>query len=525
MKKAILILFLFNALIFSSLNAQVAPSIEWQKSLGGSLGETAQSIIQTSDGGNIIAGYSWSHDGDIIDNKGMSDCWILKFDAAGNLEWQKSFGGTLNDVAYSIQQLSDGGYVVAGYTKSSDGDFTFNHGSTDFCVLRLDAQGNLLWRKSLGGSEEDWGFSIKECFDGGFIFVGYSKSNDGDLWKNNGDWDYWVVKLDVAGVIEWQRSFGGDKSDEAYAVVQTNNGDFVIAGGTHSANSDVTGNHGNSDVWLVKLDAYGTLLWQKCFGGSGDDFAYAIENTIDGGLIVVGESASNDGNATNNNGSSDYWILKLDVNGNLLWQKSYGGSDYEMATSVDQTTDGGFIVAGDSYSSDGDATLNHGLKDDWILKLDATGNLQWQKSLGGSYLDHANAVVQNTDGSYLIAGSSFSNDGDVTGNHPNSLGNTEDYWIVKLSADVSGIETPATNFISVYPNPAQDYLIINLGIETNATTIEVDDVNGKEIFIPQKFTNFTAQLNTSALAAGFYTIEIINNKSGERVFKKFVKGK
>jgi hypothetical protein len=273
------------------------------------------------------------------------------------------------------------------------------------------------WQKSLGGSATDDATSIQQTTDGGYIVAGFSYSTDGDVTGHHGGSDYWIVKLDVTANLQWQKSFGGLSEDYPYSIQQTTDGGYIVAGYSSSTDGDVTGNHGGGDCWVVKLDATGNLQWQRLLGGSEYDFANSIQQTTDGGYIVAGGSASADGDVTGNHGGEDYWVVKLDATGNLLWQKSFGGSDDEEAWSIQQTTDGGYIVAGSSYSTDGDVTGNHGGEDYWIVKLYATGNLQWQKSLGGSGDEDAWSIQQTTDDGYIVAGESFSINGDVTGNH------------------------------------------------------------------------------------------------------------
>ncbi|MCK9447725.1 MAG: T9SS type A sorting domain-containing protein [Bacteroidales bacterium] len=432
-------LFLTVTLFSVTLLYAQAPEIEWQKSLGGSGMEVAFSIQQTSDGGYITAGYSNSNDGDVSGNHGDRDYWIVKLDNAGNLEWQKSIGGSHEDWAYSIQQTSDGGYIAAGYTFSNNGDVSGNHGASDYWVVKLDDTGNIQWQKCLGGSGYDSAKSIQQTSDGGYIVAGSSESNDGDVSGNHGGYgDYWVVKLDESGNIQWQKCLGGS-DDDYYAVIQqTSDGGYIVAGASWSSDGDVTGNHNSTDYWIVKLDIAGTIQWEKSLGGSSEDWPESIQQTSDGGYIVAGESKSNDGDVTGNhdNGEQlgDYWAVKLDATGNIQWEKSLGGSEQDWAYSIQQTFDGGYIVAGYSYSNDGDVSGNHGNSDYWAVKLDDSGTIQWQKTLGGNGWDVATATQQTLDGGYIIAGVSMSNDGDVSGNHGGA-----DVWIVKLAG--SGVTT------------------------------------------------------------------------------------
>lgn len=500
MKK--LTLFLAVNLFLIQTNAQ-APDIEWQKSLGGSVHDQAYSIQQTTDGGYIVAGFSYSNDGDVSGNHGDADYWVAKLNSIGNIEWQKSFGGSDYDETYSIQQTTDGGYIVAGYSKSNDGDVTGHHGSfySDYWIVKLDNTGNIQWQKSLGGSISDWVYSIQQTTDGGYIVAGSSNSNNGDVTGNHGGYDYWVVKLYSTGNIEWQKSLGGSDDEWAESIQQTTDGGYIVAGYTNSNDGDVTGNHGGYgyDYWIVKLDNSGNIEWEKSLGGSGNDYANSIQQTTDGGYIVAGFSDSNDGDVTGNHGHWDYWIVKLDSTGSIQWQKSLGGSAYDYAYSIQQTADGGYIVAGDSDSNNGDVSGNHGQLDYWIVKLNSCGNILWQKSLGGSSGDYARSIQQTTDGGYIVAGFSESNDGDVTGNH-----GITDYWIVKLGPDnLSTNEINRKDNFSIYPNPVKDILTIE-GIAPN-TRLIITDLTGKTI-LSTTVKSRIESIDVSGLPVGVYFI-------------------
>ncbi|MDR2352680.1 MAG: hypothetical protein LBF22_05860, partial [Deltaproteobacteria bacterium] len=344
-----------------------SPNIEWQKSFGGSR-DAAHSIQITPDGGYIIAGHSFSNDGDVKVNHGKADVWIVKLDSQGSIQWQKSLGSSDNDVAFSIQITPDGGYIIAGYSSSNDGDVKGNHGERDAWIVKLDSQGSIQWQKLLGGSDVDVANSIQITSDGGYIIAGESYSNDGDVKGNHGKADVWIVKLDSQGTIQWQKSLGGSEWDEANSIQITPDGGYIIAGHSKSDDGDVKGNHGNGDAWIVKLDSQGTIQWQKSLGGSEPDEANSIQITSDGGYIIACESFSNDGDVTGNHKRGGVWIVKLDSQGSIQWQKSLGRSNYE-ANSIQITSDGGYIIAGSNESKAGDVTGNHGKIDLWIVKL------------------------------------------------------------------------------------------------------------------------------------------------------------
>lgn len=523
---------------FNLLNAQTIPSIEWQKTFGGQYDDSALCIEQTTDGGYIIAGSSESNNGDVSGNHGHSDFWIVKLDLAGSLLWQKSLGGGYNESSWSIQQTTDGGYIVVGNSISNDGDVSGNHPdgngyySYDYWIVKLDSGGNMMWQECLGGGDEDHAFSVQQTTDNGFIIAGYATSTDGDVIGNhNSTGDYWVVKLSESGMMEWQKCLGGYSADIGYCIYQTTDGGYVVAGSSHSDDGDVTENHpadngsNTYDYWITRLDTSGNLLWQKSFGGSDDDEAISIQQISDGNFIVAGYSESNDGDVSDNYGLRDFWVIKIDTAGSLLWQKSLGGSEYEVAFSIRQTTDGGFIIAGYTSSEDGQVSDNQGGYDIWIVKLNMSGNLVWQKCLGGTGYDSAHSIRETTDGGYIIAGNSTSIDGDVSGNQ-----GEKDFWIVKLTSDLStGLESTYSNSFSIYPNPVQAQLIINLTSFSDDITIRIYDLAGRiqyfGSYVSDLVFNNSFQLNIENLADRFYTIQITNNKTGECEVRKFVKMK
>ena len=501
--------------IFSFNLAIAQPNIEWQKSLGGSFEDKAESILQTSDGGYIVAGYSESWNGDVTGNHGSFDFWVVKLTSTGAITWQKSLGGTSIDVAYSIQQTIDGGYIVSGKTASSNGDITGYHGYGDIWIVKLTSTGIISWQKCLGGGNEENGLSIKQTADGGYIVGGYSASADGDVIGVWSLFDLWVVKLTSTGTISWQQCLGGFNSELMFSIQQTSDGGYIVAGQSNSNDHDLTFNHGLDDFWIVKLDSIGILSWQKSLGGSNKDIAKSIQQTTDGGYIVAGHSESNDWNVVGNHGGGDMWVLKLNSLGHITWRKCLGGSGVDFAESIQQTADGGYIVTGQSWLNDGDVTTNYGGPDLWVVKLTTTGTISWQKSLGGSDYDYASSIKQTTDGGYIVAGSSRSNDGDVTGNHGDF-----DIWVVKLSPSV-GINQTSLSSISIYPNPTTGNITINLREVKKEIQTKVINSLGKVILTQQFESTSIANLEINA-PTGFYYLQIEIPNEGT-ITKKFVK--
>lgn len=485
--------FLFLLLLPSTTTFSQVPALEWQRNYGGTGNDEGECILQTSDGGYIIAGWTSSNNIDVSGNHSANetDCWVVKVDAVGNIQWQKTVGGTRYEDALSIKETRDGGYIVCGHTISSDGDLSANHGdSYDVLVFKLDNSGNLLWAKNYGGNGYDAALSIEETPDGGYIFAGYTESNNQDVSGNHGSYDAWVVKLDVNGNIQWQKCIGGSSRDYAWAVKPTPDGGYVIAGYTDSNNGDISLNRGSFDIMVAKLDASGNLQWLNTFGGSAEEWALDIVNTTGGGFLVAGYTFSGNGNVSVNRGRNDVWILKLNASGILQWEKTYGGSNYEDPYAIEETSDGGFVVGGRTLSVDGDVTTNYGQNDYWIIKCDVTGGIQWQKTLGGSLQDIGHSIKETQDGGFVIAGTSYSNDGDVTANYGRS-----DIWVVKLGPCI--LDAPATpGAIGGYPAPCSGTSVIY-------SVAPVPNAIGYNWQIPDGWTLLSGQgTNQVALVAG-----------------------
>ncbi|MRT17866.1 T9SS type A sorting domain-containing protein [Vitellibacter sp. q18] len=389
MKISILLFCLFS----SALQAQI--TIDWENSYGDGQGNDHQ---RTTDGGTVIVGESF------VSGSGIN-VKIIKLNSSGALEWEQIYGGSNHESGQSVLQTADGGYIVASASESSDGDVTGNHGDYDFWLLRLDASGSLLWEKSFGGSGEDYAHEIIPANDGGFLIAGHTFSNNGDVTANNGMGDFWVIKINDGGNLLWQKNYGGSDDDLATGIAATPDG-YIIAGQSSSSNGDVSQNNGEADVWTVKINNSGVLQWEKSTGGSLNDFGNAIIVTADGGFAVAGGSNSNDGDISGNHGEVDYLVLKFDSTGTLQWQKSLGGSADEISQNLAQTADGGFIVCGSSRSSDGDVSVYYGTYTAWLIKLNPEGDLSWEKSFGSTVVDFsfAYSVEELLANQFIVAG-------------------------------------------------------------------------------------------------------------------------
>ncbi len=395
-------------------------TLDWIKNYGGSGDDTGQAIISTNDGGYAILGFSNSTDGDLLGKAtNVNDYWLLKLDADGNLEWTKTYGGSKDDRGQSLVQTTDGGYALTGYAMSDDGDGSLNNGFHDNWVLKLDASGTIEWEKSFGFSGHDHSYDILQTKDNGFFFTGFlditSARADGNTEKystltNHGVGEFWGTKITGLGEVQWRGYFGGTNNDRAHAVVASSDNGFVMAGFSESDDFDISNTQGSYDFWLVKVDANGNMLWERSFGGTGIEISYDIANTLDNGYVVVGNTFSTDGDISENKGESDIWLVKVDDAGSVLWEQTYGGTRFDAAQAVISSKDGGYFVVGNSKSSDIEATKNNGENDIWVLKTDSTGSLLWQNSFGGIDLDYGFDIVENLDGSILVVGETLSTD-------------------------------------------------------------------------------------------------------------------
>lgn len=434
--KAKSILLLFFVCVHYLSGAQTVPPVEWQKCLGGTGFDYGNDCLQTSDGGYMIIGNGTSNDGDITGNHGAADIWIVKLNVLGTIEWQKTYGGSGHEFSPKISKTPDGGYIFICISNSVNGDVTGNHGMMDIWVVKIDAAGTMQWQKSLGGSNDEYSGSIKTTTDGGYILAGYTFSSNGDVTGNRGNGDAWVVKLALSGAVVWTKCYGGAEYDEARDVIEMNDGNFVFAGYTRSSDGDLSINYGSADAWFAKVNVLdGTVMWSQTYGGSGADYMYALQKTSDPLISIVASGSTgspNDYNVTGNHGATDVWVVLLeDGNGILTSAKCFGGSGFDgfARSSIQVTNDQGYFITTHSSTANGDVTSAYGNSDYWMLKLNRGLTIDWQLSAGGSSQDEAAAGIETADGSYFICGFTASTDGNVIGNH-----GSWDYWVVKLSS-------------------------------------------------------------------------------------------
>jgi hypothetical protein len=373
--------------------------LTFQKTYGNINGDYAYSANQTSDKGFIIAGYTSSY------GAGQNDFYLAKTDSAGDLVWSKTYGGTRDDEAYSVQQTLDGGYIIAGYSKS------FGVTNYNAYLIKTDANGDTAWTKTYGGINSDYANAVQQTIDGEFILAGYTNS----FVTGSDSGNIYLIKTDVVGNIKWTTSLGGTIAiSDGYSIKQTIDKGYILTGYTNSFSDP------NGDAYLLKTDSNGILSWTKTYGSLGVDWGNSVQQTSDGGYIIAGSSSFDSTNLI------DVYLIKTNTTGDTLWTKTYGGKGYDFGQYVEQTTDGGYIIGGYTNS------FGAGSYDAYLIKTDASGNIAWTKTYGGTGDDEANSVHQTTDGAYILTG------------YTNSFG-FGDYDVYLIKTDVDGNTCEQTN--------------------------------------------------------------------------------
>ena len=415
---------------------------QWDKSFGGTDKDYITYLSVTQDGGFLVTGFSASDKSvDKSENtNGAFDYWVVKTDANGTKQWDRSLGGSFDDLIYATVPIADGGTLLVGYSQSgsynekSEGNRGIGY---DYWIMKIDAKGKKVWDKTIGGNHSDLLYAAATTADGGFILAGYSQSNQsGEKTENSkGGNDYWIVKVDANGIKQWDKTIGGAGDDVLRSMVATADGGFILEGQSNSNQSgDKSENsRGGYDYWIVKVNANGVKQWDKTFGGNKDETIGAVVETPDGGLLIGGGSASDLSGEKSEaaKGVSDYWVIKIDANGVKQWDKTYGGNGDSFLRSVMPTTNGNFILAGRTTAGkSGDKSeVSLGGIDNWLVKINAKGEKIWDKAFGGSDNDVLNAAVPTPDGGFLLG--SWANSNQSGDKSENSRGDY-DYWIIKV---------------------------------------------------------------------------------------------
>jgi hypothetical protein len=475
---------LFTILIFPfALSAQApayVPTIS--KCFGGSGSEEFFGAVPSMDGGYILSGLTNSYDGDIIQPLvyDTANIFVVKCDGAGNKEWAKAYGGNLYDKARFAFEDSDSNIIVIGTTQSIDGDITFNHGNSELFVLKLTSSGDIIWFKNYGGSGFESGRYGAQISDGNYLIGGYTASNDFDVPINRGYHDGWLLKIDTAGTIIWSQTYGGSLPERLRYFVEAPDGSIYFAGASESSDFQCSGNNGKDDVWVGKTDSNGNLLWNYQYGGTENESAYQITAISGDRYLITGNTSSSDGDVIGyKGGTTDGWIIMIDSSGTLLRQSCLGGTRGERLYNTLEREPNKFFSAGFTSSNDIDlAGTGAGPSNEyWLVSLDSLLQFEWSFVTGGSARDLGTELIYDpVDSSVVIIGDSNSSNGDVLGNHGDA-----DFWMVKLSLFTS-LSSPAEPVeTNVYYQQETGSLFINSKVNSH-TSVTVYDLTGREIF-------------------------------------------
>jgi len=532
-----------------------AQDILWEKSYGGKHADYLYDAQPTADYGFILAGSSVSDKtgSKTDDNHGDLDFWIWKMNEKGDLDWQKSIGGSGFDLFQSIRTTNDGGFIIAG-TSNSEMGFQKAEGCkgfTDFWIIKLNASGAEQWQRTIGGSGHDEVLCAFQTKDGGYMVAGSSSSNPSsveqpkenskstattkaDLYnkseKSRGNMDYWIVKLDKDGGIEWQKTYGGQYIDILRSIEQTTDNGYILAGYSNSpiSGDKAEGNKsekGAGDFWILKVTDTGEVQWQKTYGADGDDQPYVIHQTYDGGYIAAGNSNSTNaltplGGIVSN--GTDFWVLKLGTEGEVIWSKTYDFGKTDILTSLTENNDHSFLIAGYAKTeasrslvgklakTTGVAKDKDGLNDYLALKIDEKGEQIWTKSVGSSGEDILRKLIETRDGGYLMAGTSNSG----SSKDKNSNIGANDFWVVKLK-DKTKIEKEKAT-VEAIPNPVITYTNIIIGYEFKEGTATLFDISGR-VLKEVKISMRTVPIDLSAYSEGIYIVKIKTDVRTESV--------
>ncbi len=512
-----------SLLIVSSSSAWAQPAMQWQKNYGGAASEIFNSVLPTTNGGFVGLATSQSFDGDISNTTDNSQkVWLVKVDKAGAIVWEESYGGFKSEEGNAIAVTSDGGFIICGSTSSTD--VPGMHGiQQDVYVVKVDSVGKMEWHKAFGGTQPDRGYGICQATDGGYVFVGDAASTDGDLTANKGINDVWVVKLTSTGTISWQKNLGGSSTDQGYGIIATTDGGCVLTGASASKDGNLTKNNGVFDLWVVKLSSAGAISWQRSYGGASSDGGINVIQTKDGEYVMAGcneiiPGQSNSGDIKENRGSRDGWVMKLRANGTIVWNKSYGGSKIDTLRGIVEIPDGTIVLAGTTESNDSDVSNLHGTAPDvWVMQLGSDGTMLWNKTYGGTGIDIGRAVALTADSGVVIVGATTSTDGDMAGN---TLKGGYDTWVMKLGNVVSVQDVKPRADIKVYPTLTSRDVYITLPKNSKKPAITLTDMQGRVIATEVQYGADKITISVGNAAPGNYLLQLVYE--GEQYVYKLV---
>lgn len=529
MKRNAIILSLLFVFFCSLQNtfAQVLPADTlWSAVLGGSANECDGTAMLSNFGMNAayvtvddqgdfyVATSSASSDGMLNGNSGLEDIWVVKLTSGGDTIWTRRFGGSGNERAYRIRSVKSGGVVVVGSTLSTDGSFADSKGGYDAFLLRIDASGQLIYKKCYGGSDNDHLYDIVENQAGNFVACGESSSINGDL-VGVGSGLAWVLFINgTTGAVTNSKTFTGPDHSAA-DFLENFAGITCLSDGSGYLVSGFTTpeffNPAKDNIWVQKINNSGQPVWTKKYGSvNGGDYCSVILDAGGGSFYMVGTTSASGGDNSSGyyGGPTDGWLIKCDASGNIIWNKHYGGSDWDVFYDAVVQPSGNILISGFTRSTNNDlsGTAPLGLTDYWLLQLTETGNVVDMRRSGGSKSDMGIGLAYDSiRNRILMVGRSESSDGYVQRN----LGG-KDLWAVCFGDEfTTGLQTVSeTSDMIIYPNPTRGelYIISTITVEQ----ITICDVLGKEVIkvFPPVVSRETNQINLAELSSGLYYVRM-----------------
>jgi len=456
--------------VISNLSAQA--EIEWSRMYAGDTEQDGRGVCQTFDGGYIMVG--------IVESGSVDNLMLIKVDSEGDVEWTKSYGGMDEDKGFFVRQTSDSGYIILGETSS------FGAGGEDIWLLKTNSDGDTIWTQTFGDIADDGAGSVEQTADGGYILVGGTRS------FGPGEDDLWLIKTDANGDTLWTKIYGGALDDGGASVQILADGDYIIVGGTDSFGS---GSEDHGDVWLLKTDAFGDTVWTRTYGNMLHNHGSYVQNVSTGGFIICGKKDYNDDDR-------DLWLIRTDDTGDTIWTKTHGGPGWDNPKIVEETGDGGFLVAGftDSYGA--------GEHDFWAVRTDSSGDILWTETYGYDGKDRCYSAQHTADGGYVLLGRT-----EYTVGH-------DHFWLIKLASDSAATRitdkwTFPQNYalFQNYPNPFNPSTLIRYTLpQSKRVLIDVFTSTGQklETIIDKRVPagNHHLEFNGASFSSGVYYYRI-----------------